>query len=628
MSLKTKIFLGLFVTLMMCYMWTENLLAQNSHKEILEVLPKPVYENTFYITIINEAFNFPSTSTKTMFNDAKELLDQFGPQRLYSRIGFSAISDPGRRPMEETIALAKKAGIPFVFSFSMQSHSIFGKLREVVEKDRRNAQWRENGDIKGSGKGGRTGKQATLSRLAKDVVAVRKAYARQWAEEFFKVMKKYPYTAIAMSGPIEEEYSEAPYDWGDYSPYSIAEFRDWLRHRGIYDNRTGEFKGEGWPGGEQFADDPTPADNNGTGKSFNEVFGTKFTTWRLKYWDLDKYPVPLANNANPMPKKGKGYISGGFDAPRVRKPGNSFWDVWDQSSTRGGGRGFRQIMINNWVKDELRWMTEVGIPADRLFSHQIPGEYISPERLFTSGSPLWTADVEPYGGVGITAFGSLTWDVPWFQGGQPLLFKSITVLDKNWGIFEYHPQPGATTVDYLGAYFKEGKTPPPLLNYNICMKALKTSYPYRPHILAPGWWNDTTTFIVNNSVFAKAIKDFRAGLPDQPYYNKKVVNYEPPVVTGLKVRLKEDNKAEITWSELMWADVPYAKWSIWRGFSKGYFLVYRAEKEGEIGKFIGETTSYQFIDKDLEAGKEYYYSVVAVKNNGLKGKESPYKGTK
>ena len=51
------------------------------------------------------------------------------------------------------------------------------------------------------------------------------------------------------------------------------------------------------------------------------------------------------------------------------------------------------------------------VPTDRWFSHQIPADYLfgfSPAnpnpRLITSASPHWTADITPYGGLGITSF--------------------------------------------------------------------------------------------------------------------------------------------------------------------------------------------------------------------------------
>ena len=51
------------------------------------------------------------------------------------------------------------------------------------------------------------------------------------------------------------------------------------------------------------------------------------------------------------------------------------------------------------------------MPADRWFSDQIPADYLfggrrpNPNgRLDLSASPLWTADISPYGSMGITSF--------------------------------------------------------------------------------------------------------------------------------------------------------------------------------------------------------------------------------
>ena len=69
-----------------------------------------------------------------------------------------------------------------------------------------------------------------------------------------------------------------PDSMADYSPWSVAQFRDWLTHRGPY-GPGGELSGQGWEGGAAFADDPAPDVVAGGNVSLNERFGTRFGSW-------------------------------------------------------------------------------------------------------------------------------------------------------------------------------------------------------------------------------------------------------------------------------------------------------------------------------------------------------------
>lgn len=356
----------------------------------------------------------------------------------------------------------------------------------------------------------------TPSRLATPLRAEYEKRAVASAKNIVPVIKSSPDVIKVVNIVIEGELAigggKSDDYLADYSPFAVTEFRDWLRHRGIYDPK-GAYAGQGAPtqivgpfitvGGSKvspFYDDPTPADSNGTGQSFNAVFGTDFTTWDLKYWDLTRFPAPITDlKFNPSPASGLGATPGGFDAPRVRNASNWWtawsWDYHDRGDTFPPGNpsapayGFRQFEVRNWVADQAQTFVRAGVPADLIFAHQIPGEFLNPERTRSSASTIWSGYLPSSGNLGITLFGRAK--VP-----------QITQYSKRWGIFEWHP-----------AYNKAADSDE---LYNAGYDSFDAYYLYNndAYVLFPGWWHKAgkpraTKFLLEDSRFADSIRDWR-----------------------------------------------------------------------------------------------------------------------
>jgi len=195
---------------------------------------------------------------------------------------------------------------------------------------------------------------------------------------------------------------------------------------------------------------------------FNADFGAAFSSWDLKYFnwsladDYDQNPVDDVNNdpnripwasyshGNMMPVSGPSYVPGGFDPPRTMTIGNKFYDLWNL---------FRETMVANFVKDMARWASEAGYPADRWYSHQIPADYLfgsspsSPvknERYYSSASPMWTANVQPYGSAGATIydvkFYSSYYQAYWFARTSQYAVPAISAMSPNWAVMEFDPE--------------------------------------------------------------------------------------------------------------------------------------------------------------------------------------------
>ncbi len=122
----------------------------------------------------------------------------------------------------------------------------------------------------------------------------------------------------------------------DYSPFAIAEFRDWLRGAGLY--AAGQpFAGEAYVNAARYGGDAAPAD-------LNADFGTAFDTWNLRHFDWlltnATGPDPNAIPSSTYDQPGWPALAvanpAGFDAPRGRRPADAWWQVWDR---------FRQTMV-------------------------------------------------------------------------------------------------------------------------------------------------------------------------------------------------------------------------------------------------------------------------------------------
>ena len=448
------------------------------------VLPKPEWKNTFYMVPIHETFDDARYDDGSRRRDIAKLKDEFGPGRLYMRSGFSASSAQSwnKTSPQRLMPLLEEAGLVWHAHHHLGNHSIgrYPVMLEAVKKDRRNASWRADGDCRGVATNwtdaknfneeglARTSVLTCVSRLNKDVVQARLAAAR-WlneTQEHAAAAREHPEVMVSVGCSVENELAMSPHAWGCYSPYSVQEFQDWLRHRGVYEAGkahaaqaapeavTGPWVMIAGVKRSVFYDDPSPADAHGTGVSFNEFYGTKFTSWKLEYWDFADFPpgsLPWNEDmGNVLPAEGeKGNFKGqGFDAPRVADVQSKLWQAWDNEDKALAG--YRQFSIWAWNQDVVADFVATGFPESHSFTHQIPAEFLSkrllPEatyrsgmnvpllRRFTTATPLWTADDAKgnYGGFGL---GMTTFDYM----ADESVFAKARAMDANWALLEYHP---------------------------------------------------------------------------------------------------------------------------------------------------------------------------------------------
>lgn len=185
----------------------------------------------------------------------------------------------------------------------------------------------------------------------------------------------------------------------DYNPRAIDEFVDWLASRRVY-RPAGRWQSDG---------------QHLTLRQVNKRYGTNFRSW-------SRVGPPRQNDGGP------------------------FWRDWSS---------FRELLVDHSVQEQVDWITQAGLPADSVFSHQSP----SLDRdVF--GDTLAAAQVSG-GSLGITVYGERVLDAA--------LFAEARALSSNWGIMEYNPL---------------------LLDVQASLDALQLFYSFGPAILCPYHWDD------------------------------------------------------------------------------------------------------------------------------------------
>src|SRR5450830_1500484 len=329
--------------------------------QALPVVPPSSYSNTVYLFV--EATNL-FTSDAAFQPEADAILAALhgGP---YARVGASGLlvidlpwaadlanlSSPTPAWLSATLSRAQTRGLAVHIS------ALAGVSRDVWiydaarREDRRNAQWYRDGAIQFPS----SEIWMTPSRYARKLRRHLEAKVRAFAGMLVDLRQQFPDTLVSASGDGEMELNYGGLDGSvpfenqmiaDYSPFAIAEFRNWIRHTGLYGPGQ-PYDGQGFSGGG--------ARYQGAGglSTLNADYGTAFASWNLLYfdWDVTVDPVDRDPKAipdttyegagwTPLPWSGPDFVAGGFDAPRrANNQTWAFWTLWRQ---------FRETMVGNY----------------------------------------------------------------------------------------------------------------------------------------------------------------------------------------------------------------------------------------------------------------------------------------
>jgi hypothetical protein len=437
-----------------------------------------------------------------------------------------------------------------------------------------------------------------------------------------------PNVHIVVSTPGEAEFNARPGKtfpplvdyFCDYSPCAVLEFRDWIKHEGLYGSGK-KYQGEGYAyGGSRYRG------ANGL-QNFNLDFGTNFSTWDLKYyhWSLsDPVDTNYTDTLNPdpniipitqytfgsmMPESGPNYTAGGFDPPRVMlKIGeDSFWDLWQT---------FRETMVHHLVKDIAFIARKSGFKKDHYYTHQIPADYLfgsnpndpnipANSRYYSSASPLWTANAYSDIGVGVTMY-DIHFTTHYVRTSQYIL-PVISSMSNNWGAMEYSPEilpnQDLNLINTVENIYRQ----------------IKRLYDYNVHFINFFQWQGELTYQFKGNNRELAAKQFFDTVKDKARQSITTV-FTPKEVENFTGQYNHTNKSiNLSWSAKIWTDLNH-QWKDWGDFKK--FVIYR----GYTGDFqcnssseIARVMSYSYKDTGFLIADTVYYKIAALNVNGKKG---------
>ena len=611
---------------------------------LLQELPIPSPSNTSIISIehdpldgpeidfIRNTFNFglyawPSVSITAL----SPLLDWHAPLApADADAGIQAFKDQVNALL--AAAQTKNIRLHLVLVAGLcRNPSIY---EEAMKEDVRNCQWYNDNKIAGDDEVNlpdafKVHIFGTLSRYARKIRANLEAKGRAALTFLSRLITDNPDDLVAVSGWGESELNyhrindlQSVQDYFcDYSPFAVLEFQDWIRHTGEYDDTSGKYKGQGYSkGGARF--------QGSDGLShFNADFGTAFTTWDLRYFnwsltdDSDSNPVDAANNdphrlpvssythGAMMPTSGPSFTPGGFDPPRAMAPGNAWWDLWNL---------FRETMVANYVRDAAVWASEAGIAPDRWFSHQIPADYLfgtnpkTPQknaRYYSSASPLWTADIRPYGSPGATIYDVKFPD--WTARTTDTALPAMAAISPLWAIMEYDPEtypPGLNVPQsppdfILGQYLRVYAAGPYFLNF------------WR-------WIDASGEHQIKGTNKEIALRNFVQTIRDKARSKDLNAVFTPPQVVGFRGEFQTaaaPPAAELRLTGKIWDGRPW-EWREWGDFSR--FEIYKGSIPGfpaDPAHLLGTTRDYIFRDASATPGQTVYYKIRAVNAQNAPG---------
>jgi hypothetical protein len=637
-------------------------------------MPKPDYNNSLI-------FSFTHYFLEEEASEIDYVKSRFG-NGLYARLSFSGFfgidmdwninpADSGsgiqefKDEMDNAITFAKQYNVAIHLTLNFGMARIVTLYNDAKIEDIRNAQWYNDNNIsdpsyaRESSGSDLTGISSldlnhvdagsefinapeagssvidghvftTLSRYARKLrahldakVGAAFAYLKQLQDEN-------PDVLIIVSAPGEAELnyyrindSQYMQDFFcDYSPFAVLEFRDWIRHEGLYADGQ-KYAGEGYTnGGSRYA--------GGAGLvNFNADFGTSFNSWNLKYyhWDLtDPVDTNYTDGANPdtkiipialyiangmMPTSGSDYTAGGFDPPRTMSVSgtDAFYDLWHI---------FRETLVYHYVKDIAKIARTSGFDKKKYYTHQVPGDYLFGTRpgdplipflnprYYMSTAPMWTANVYSDIGLGVTLydvnFGSYYARTTLYGVG------AADTMSDNWAALEYNPDVIPTGISAV-----LGDT---TSLYNEMVRLYEGS----PHIISFfKWKGDTDEYRfegTNRETAAKAffdeVKDVARGPLSTVFTPKQVENLlgSYDVTSGA---------VTLGWSPLIWTDLSYT-WGDWGDFKE--FVIYRGYSDSftpDANSEIARQAETDFTDTGIPSGGYIYYKVAAVNRNGETG---------
>jgi len=641
-----------------------------------EEIPRPTYDNSLVFSMTH---NFLSSEA----SDIDMIKSLFG-DGLYAHLCFSTFqrvemdwyislgsADTGiqefKDEFEQMLAFAKQHDVGIHLTLTYGLARTVEDYNDAKAEDIRNCQWYNDNNISSSSQqrsaaSGFTQEDiqtnlpflnldhidieaksqpfASSSILNKYVFGTFSRYARKLRghlnakiEALFDYLAQKqsanPNVLILISAPGESELNyyrlnSSPYlqdYFCDYSPFTVMEFRDWIKHEGLYADSE-KYGGEGYENGGSRYQGASGLAN------FNADFGTSFSSWDLRYynWSLsDLVDADYSDTDNPdpniipvsqysynglKPSSGSNYIAGGFDPPRVmQEPGtDDFYDLWHT---------FRELSVYHYVKDMADIARTSGFPNDQYFTHQIPGDYLFGKRpadfpnlnarYYASSSPMWTADVYSDIGLGVTLY-DINYGTYYSRTTQYGIGGAAS-LSGNWAALEYNPEVIPSTVSTS------------LGSVSTIYDQMIKLYNGGPHVISFFKWRNKDS---NSSDYQ--FKDTNRGTAAKQFFDavknkgRQAVNtmFTPKKVEGFSGAYNS-GFTNLSWSSKIWSDLDHL-WTDWDDFKE--FVIYRGytpDFTADSSSEVTRKTGYTHTDFGFNYATTVYYKIGAVNDNGVIG---------
>jgi hypothetical protein len=276
-------------------------------------------------------------------------------------------------------------------------------------------------------------------------------------------------------------------------------------------------------------------------------------------------------------------------------------------------------MVTNFVREAAVWANEAGIPTQRWYSHQIPGDYLfntNPEtpqknaRYYTSASTMASVNIWPYGNPGATIY-----DVrfpTWFARTTLHSLPVLAAMSNDWAIMEFDPE-----LYPPGLELKQSSPEEILEQYlNVYRHGAKLINFWR-------WWDDNKEHRIKGMNKEAALVEFVRRIKDKARSKNLGVVFAPPRVDGAIATAgpAEDGAmaVRIEWNAHIWPDDTWF-WTDWGDFEA--FEVFRSIRPGfvpQAANLIGTTKESLLLDKNLVPGARYYYKIRAYNKNNAPG---------
>lgn len=508
-------------------------------------LPRPTAANTLMVFVADPGLDVPDLTLEQKTARLRDLADRLDPRGLYVRVGVAINERPGAREVYEA---ASRARVPLAVLAGAAPHHTHTWLDAALAEDPANCQVLSDGTL---GPGAQSGRLwATVSDLADAVVGARRAYTLALAQRIANRMQEWPGAIQLIVGPAEVGMSSGGYPdrYADYSPASVRQFRDWLTHRGLY-AAGAPHGGRGYPGGEPYADDPSPADAAGGGASFNETMGTTFTTWDIAPYRPEVVPAPAARP------------EGAFDAPRNRAPGHRFWEAWLL---------FRRHLVARWTEAHVAWLVEGGLPP----------AMIAPT-LFLPSDPMWR-ELAAVGDLPACPTGCvLMLDA---AAAETLEFASEHSGIERWGALLSMPNSavsGFVSESLLTDLLR------PLVHAGCSTLVLRA-------------WDRSggASGPIAGTALEGQLRSYLGSRSDLPLGEPADTGYAPPPVREIAVT-REGTDNIVTWSPRIFEDAD-ARWEDWGSF-RGFVV----SRVAPTPQSLGVTSAYRIVDRNAPEGARY-----------------------